>query len=626
MIRPLFIAIFCWMLLTCKSRLQTSDLRISHNSVGWFLDASQPLTICVNASRNVREHLAEGGEVDGILKYSIWRTFMSWIVYLDRKNIQPLYELPQNLGQLGILKHRTEHYGFLKAGMSYGWLGTIVPVQINSEELPKPKTNPTTEELKSSFPSSIRFVNNCDDAEIELHFGTQPSFSDDVAQEPKSVLARSHLSPTKSKSGRLHGAIVLVDHGEELNYDDRSEMDVLLMHEWGHVFGVPHITGTIMDPEEIADFFLDAKVTRNILTPFERIKNFEGRLRIDHWRQLTFCRGGGWSPCLVSGDSLIGLEATALVSSSGGLQSLDVKPAQRDAGEKKYIVAVKESGGDKIEIKEKAPNKDKSINADEIFRRPGISSIQPIFHQSQTVERWISGDYVLTTEMNTNDKSQKNLPSVRAMADCSGRSFSIFNNETYHRSGEFNIVPFEPNNTHFADRAARELNLCTKVVGDIFKVKVAQLSEPERAEREKLIPYINLTLNSGKLQLLNDQPPRAYIVSEELRCRPFAAGIALCFWQKENIGIMQLRSRDAIQTCFPTEIYLSETDQKATGFKQSWGCEFNLSHADWPKDEKFRPILRINLQKRFSFTSVNPAVIDIFLGNGLWYRFGQIEF
>ncbi len=77
-------------------------------------------------------------------------------------------------------------------------------------------------------------------------------------------------------------------HWRRLNYRDPYMLRLVLMHEWGHIFGNRHVPGTIMD-ESVLDFQIHALAESSFLNTDQRKFIFDRtRGKIDFTRELYF--------------------------------------------------------------------------------------------------------------------------------------------------------------------------------------------------------------------------------------------------------------------------------------------------------------------------------------------------
>ncbi len=597
----------------CKQRSSASAvLSVDQNAVAWYVGAETPLSICVKASAAVTSHLAKGGKPQKVLEYTVWRTYFNWLYYLYNKGLQPVFLPPDGAHTYTVDSASKTDWDWGHEGEIYGWGGKFNAVGSTSTTFPNSPERASKQELAVAFPIGMTFTDDCDAADLEVHFGTSPNFALKTdAAEPASVLGRSVLSGGTSTTSRRHGAIILPEHGEELNYDDIAEADVMLMHEWGHVLGVPHVVGTIMDPEELGRFMKNAKLTRGVVPPYDRMSQFFFTSQIDHWRELAFCQKK--SNCENFGQAYEGTSALGQLHADTGLEFLTI-PNQTttsllevDKKDSQVIHLASDANADQLEVEQ-------ATDLVEVFRKPDSLHAPKIYNQARVVNRWINGQFLLKTLMNVNDRDSS---AIAAVADCQGQSFSLFQSLHFSNWGDSNSRTYFPAGTIPSDVGRKLLADCLGTVDDATKLSKTELTEAQKQDLGKRAKVVHDRFQTQTLTLRGDPDHGVVLPKADTMCGAFVQGLNICLWRSGDVAAIQVQEASgATETCYPTKHQMNAKYDAPEDIAESRYCTMTFN----PRTEFVRHTLRVNLGKESRGQESTPYSVDVYLDNGVWGR------
>lgn len=596
--------IFCLAFSTCRARNSNTQLESSTVQAppAWFVGADKPLRICFQWSKKID---AQFPDHDAQLQLGtrIVLTYSKWIEYLRLKAIQPNIDFA-TARKIKKLPEFDEKSVLLFFPVSVDI--TKQSIAEITQQCAQPNQNNTEAAVNRAFPVGLAFVNNCEDADLEIHFGTKPNFIGTAPVDTDAEYAGvSLVNPFKPG-----GAIVLPDEGPSMKYSDWIESSVMLMHEFGHVFGASHIDGTIMDSNYLKDFFQDASRVRDV-DPTLRQSVFtpDYVLSVDHWRQLVLCHQTPEQPelgtGLLPGTSFGVFQGFAAPSKSVGLSSYSFYLA----GTNDYVAQINEQV-----IKSAQLDVENHSQIAEIFRRPKDVAAEPVFHESYVFNQWFEKKTFVKVSMNVNSPDRSNIEVVK---DCPTAKFTAY--ENYYVGRYQPVLPriWRPAGIdRYAENSIATFANCLGKDKDLLEFDASQFS---KSYADANVNNFFKMAEAEPWRMSHTRPEPTYkLPSKHQWCGPFRGDKKLCVWIDGNLGAFQISGSEGY---FQKELVpeISHYAKQETTFKEHWVSGLFFKTKMFPQGDAFP--MRLGLKQD---TSTNPDTVDyevdVDLVLGMYFR------
>ena len=394
---------------SCKSRLDSglAGARVE-NDIAWFTGGDRPINVCIRVSDAVvaANHAARANITIAYLSQAIGMTYTAWYKYMVSRGVQPYFPtieadpVPADSYQSwGALNHKY----YLEHAMQFPTEVVATPAQ-----------------RAQAFPGTLNFIVDCSKADLEFNFGTTPSFAVEDRSSNESTLG--YVAPDqRSPKGSWRRGAVIVAGTELISYEDALEPTFVLMHEWGHILGVPHVEGTIMDPEELRLSTNSFRALRG-LNPAVRTISFFSAYMIDRWRNLMLCQR---LDCSYQG-SIFGVLDAEVQTSPDSDELTWILDMGSDAAQQLQVAVdqAKAKGvknGNIFDWTSTVPEKPQPIV--KIFRRPDNVSVPELFHESRSIEMWTGKSNLVKLLMNTSKPGES---PIQFVGDCKDQHVNLF--------------------------------------------------------------------------------------------------------------------------------------------------------------------------------------------------------
>jgi hypothetical protein len=636
----------------CKARKKPdSATKAIYNQSAWYVGARQPIHVCVNYSDPVKKALGGGNPslTKEYLEWMTWYSFLTWIQYLDLKGIQSKAEFdgrgPPETST--IFESSLKRWSNIKdINIDSMYMDSYVNFAADILTTPTPEPIPlmfhhfTDLDIDRSFADSLLFENDCARADLEVHFGTKPTIQLSEPNNQNSTKLGSAVKGEKPSDGRrVKGAILLVDHGNQLSYDDVYEPLYVLTHEWGHVFGVPHIDGTIMDPQELAEFMATAKLLRhhsplNNLIGNQR-KGLLWNVAIDHWRMLAPCRR---NTCIVQGLFLENIISHSVFSKNYKLDWFKIPHDRKDYwhspldSEKSKVVnfskpidffkseKLTNGNGDwnipffthSKAIERTAfgdlhftPEQDLPLK--EIFIRDQIADSEKIYHGAYSASQWINSKFVVTTSVNSN---QPKSPAIKVRVDCEGKSAVIFRSRNFGGNSSLVSLPWLERNSPLTQKLKDLSESCKFENQEIFNLDAFKVEKFE----EKLVSDTASFKNPERYVLQNDawlQKKQVDMTTIEGKnfCGQFINDLQVCLWFNATLAVLTLKNNQGQSNQCALDSVAAPEYAKGETY---WNCQATLNRLLLGMALVVRPINESQNDVEFFATTEYGIQIPIF--------------
>lgn len=370
------IVVLLLVVVACKTRPSTLASSVPSDAVALFVGADKPILTCIQQDQAIAKSLGlSDSAVATWLRFITFNSYARWIAYAASRKIQPL-------GSLAQMQQITGRQTILDSTAS--WFDVI---NADIPEMKAVKSNlatPTRDQVLSGFPVAMGFTTNCERADLVVHFGSSPiDPQKSVIQEPGTILGQLiPKSAEKNDETWTKGAIIVAGPTADFSYEGFLGPSMVLMHEFGHMLGVPHVPGTVTEPDELADFVLQMKKMQGLSTNLKS-KVLAGFTSVDLSRILMLCE----SPCSLSGIWLGLAEALTSYSHKQGITSLTYKMID------KYVTG--------FGANTKPPQFDSDQPLAQIFRKPKPFD-REVYHNYSTVfTQWPYAGTPIQTSVNT---------------------------------------------------------------------------------------------------------------------------------------------------------------------------------------------------------------------------------
>lgn len=540
-------------LLGCRARTSTSSVQadsVVQSNPSLFFGGNQAIQICVQMSDAVKTRLSKSTQFPvSTLKKTVFETYAYWVFYMLQKGVQKSFSYEQALAKvpIGTFPLNTKP-------------SDVRSVKVEERlEFPWPDTsNVSAADIQKAFPVAIAWVDNCRDADLEVHFGTKPTFANsEVTGEADLVLGAIYTdkNPHPRHSGWHRGAIVLQDQSESIDYKDTVDAEFILMHEWGHVLGVPHVVGTVMDPNILTTFAMDSKNSREF-DSFLRPLLFNRNIDVDRWRQLVICQQ---LSCSSAGLTMGLLGATADINEKTGLDRFQFGYLG-DLSSANPTPTVSRNFG-KIET-------ENSTNIAEVFRRPMEVHADPVFHKTIVINRWLNKSYLTKAMFNGN---APNTPPISVQGDCRGKKIKIF--ESGFTYGYQPVLPWYLNQVKQLTPLikTKEFADCVQDTTIFPEQTYLQINENQKQRLSKMV--YKLETQQSELYGL-PRTPWQNLPQKNTYCTYQVNGVELCLYHKGNLAVMRIGSPKNTELLLLAPI-LPEGIQDEPRFKYAWGSKMD---------------------------------------------------
>ena len=590
-------------LLSCKARTD-GELKLSDDqgpvNPAWFVGGDQIIAVCINTSPMVKQRMAAAGLDSAKLRDQVGSTYAKWVEYVSKRRGVLYLESPN----ADTLIARG-----LATGIAAGKLSASTPLNKVYDHvqhefmwgLPafEPDLSPAV--VAAMFPLALAFVEDCSKADLEVDFGTSPSFraTESVAEESGVVgaaLIKSTISSTWKK-----GAIVLKDDSDQLSYGDLTEVGVVLMHEWGHVLGNAHMTGTIMDSTVLTAFARDAAATRDLSANLRDVL-FKDAGSIDQWRQLYAPNDCvGQSICYINGIGFNDLPGAVTINYKGALHSmqffsLDFFSVLLDPGL---------SALGQFEVKPEA-------SLGEVFQRPRDIAPKPLRMESYVVSNWRTRNYLVKIMVNTNQDETSS--SVMLQAECHNATVTIFQGQ-YPRLYNISAPRTWPKVLDSATyQSVRSAQNCATNTPDFSGLSNSGIDADVKSAIEQLSTPQNWSMGPA-----TDHQP-TILPAKESWCATLKSHVSMCLWRRGKLGLVQFKDGQGTSLTSLSPYDAASLAAGDPSLHEGWTGM--MPWKDSPQAPGTAAMFRLgvsrNLANRNDASSPN-FVLDVSYTQGIWY-------
>ena len=519
----------------------------------WFTGADKPIRVCFDYSNAVNAQFPKG-DAKLQLGTRIIYGYMSWMAYLHNKALQPTLDLATARKIKNLQPFSDNKVTVLWDVPKTFKQGLGDPTQLCAQPQ---SSKPTVGDVDQAFPVALAFVDHCEDAELEVHFGTKPSFPISESNEPASVVGAAIVRPSDASSGKGGGAIVLPDEGTQMKYADLIEPTLTLVHEFGHVFGTPHVAGTIMDPDYLKLFFADAVATRNVDRVFRSTLFGNTAWSIDQWRQMVLCKTTPENPTFGNGinlgTSFGAFQSFAAPSTSIGLGGYYFYPF----GTNDYVFSIPpeaiKSGHVEVETDTKIA---------EVFHRRPELNVAPIYHQSLVMNQWLGKKYLLKVQMNANDDTGSN---VEVTKECPTSNLMIYEGYNRYRTNLPRVLRPAAID-HYAENQIYAFAKCLDNDKSFVEFDAAEFAKKiNMASAEKV--FASARKAAWNLTALSET--RSYILPKKHQWCGDYRGDTLCVWREGALASFEISTAKGYFQNVLTP-YVKKYLNADAGFKEVW--------------------------------------------------------
>jgi hypothetical protein len=593
----------------CKQRSASalSDASLFTAEQAWFTGITKPIRICVNMDPKIPQVLQRSPKDTQIAIESLLiKTYGGWLQYLIDRGIQPELTMLQARMLLNLPPYEPQGERVIEV-TAQPEVRAMAQLYEFSESAPI-LTQP--EKWKFVYPAALSFLEDCDhdqsNADLVVQIGGREQSSNggttvpNVMDDRESVLGMvsSQLDPAKNKLNRF---MHIRGPSKILSYRQLLFPQLIMMHEWGHILGVPHVPGTVMDSTELLDFSEQLTLVETL--PDRALPTlFDSLIAIDRKKILLPCYERA---CVVQG-TWLGRFPRQL---SYELKTADFK-LHRDFP----------PGVEPIEVV-----KEDARNSIEVFKRPDVQ--EPIYHGYYTFLH----DMNITVQrvfVNTNGSDDAN---ILTKFQCPTGTIVYFEaNKVVHG---VSVPAYTWNEKSLGSSLEQidQLTSCMEPEGDspeatATRANMKEIKVQAIANYNKSRQFMRTYFESTPWTFMNPNHEPWSLPVAHTKCGKVGSQFDLCLWRNGDLGVATLQ-RGGLQQVIPLTRVKSMV---ASSGSESWGGSFRGTPPDFVTQSElsfFSFGFRVYAEK--NSLRAGSERINVFVAPsasmGSWYSLGAFD-
>jgi hypothetical protein len=421
---------------------------------------------------------------------------------------------------------------------------------------------------RQGFPLILSRRSNCDSADLKIQIGRPlPEGSQEFGQDQNLLGRFSKISERPSRmypeDPNWHPSIIDI-YQSDFGFSEPLEIRYIVMHELGHMFGIPHIKGTIMDPEVLKTIASQLKSLAHVKDPILRKQLLPESIAIDHWRILSPCANESY--CLSLGVQYNSADGIIGYSELKGMRYYDFR-----------FDSTKPIGSERIEFSilnsEIKPENKYSSALEEILVRPQMYNPTPIYHKAIEVDAWRNNEIVAKTTINMNQPIES---PVQVTIDCLGSHTSIFKSNFHDGLTDVSALGWTLSSFQQSYEALASYEDCARNKAGFDTSRSTTLKEVSKELNESIITV----LESGFFQLPNASIATSMLPAQNDQCTSTSGkyGILksnkICIWRSGNFSVLHFTDNGGQKFFKLEKIYDDITKKSAGRYTESWKVKF----------------------------------------------------